>query len=98
MSEKKWKFDSRVPHKERGGRRGKGSGFPRHGMNEYEGERLAMGRHRFSNHRTQTHNKRHGWASLHKKHIDNSIVFSIPTSLKAKRCNAGMCSLASAIL
>ena len=47
MSEKKWKFDSRVPHKERGGRRGKGSGFPRHGMNEYDGERLAMGRHRF---------------------------------------------------
>ena len=73
MSEKKWKFDSRVPHKERGGRRGKGSGFPRHGMNEYEGERLAMGRHRFSNHRTQTHNKRHGWASLHKKHIEGLL-------------------------
>ena len=69
MSEKKWKIDSRVPHKYRGGRRGKGSEFPRRGMNEYEGERLSMSKHRLSKHKTMSYNKGNGWASLHEKHI-----------------------------
>jgi|GEM_PF-5513311 len=73
MSEKKWKIDSRVPHKYRGGRRGKGSEFPRHGMNEYEGERLSMSKHRLSKHRTMSYNKGNGWASLHEKHIEGLL-------------------------
>ena len=72
MSEKKWKIDSRVPHKYRGGRRGKGSEFPRRGMNEYEGERLSMGNHHFSKHKTMSYNKSYGWASLHIKYLDGS--------------------------
>jgi hypothetical protein len=73
MSEKKWKIDSRVPHKYRGGRRGKGSEFPRHGMNEYEGERLSMGKHQFSKHKTMIYNKSYGWASLHIKYMDGLL-------------------------
>ena len=73
MSEKKWKIDSRVPHKYRGGRRGKGSEFPRHGMNEYEGERLSMSKHRLSKHKTMSYNKGNGWASLHEKHIEGLL-------------------------
>lgn len=73
MSEKKWKIDSRVPHKYRGGRRGKGSEFPRRGMNEYEGERLSMGKHRFSKNKTMSYNKSYGWASLHIKYLDGLL-------------------------
>lgn len=73
MSEKKWKIDSRVPHKYRGGRRGKGSEFPRRGMNEYEGERLSMGKHRFSKNKTMSYNKGNGWASLHTKYVEGLL-------------------------
>ncbi len=73
MSEKKWKIDSRVPHKYRGGRRGKGSEFPRHGMNEYEGERLSMSKHRLSKHKTLSYNKGNGWASLHTKYLEGLL-------------------------
>ena len=73
MSEKKWKIDSRVPHKYRGGRRGKGSEFPRRGMNEYEGERLSMGKHRVSKHKTMSYNKSYGWASLHTKYLEGLL-------------------------
>lgn len=73
MSEKRWKIDSRVPHKYRGGRRGKGSEFPRRGMNEYEGERLSMSKHRLSKHKTLSYNKGNGWASLHEKHIEGLL-------------------------
>ncbi len=73
MSEKKWKIDSRVPHKYRGGRRGKGSEFPRRGMNEYEGERLSMSKHRLSKHKTMSYNKGNGWASLHKKYLEGLL-------------------------
>ncbi|MBQ6155698.1 MAG: hypothetical protein IJK22_03760 [Bacteroidales bacterium] len=73
MSEKKWKIDSRVPHKYRSGRRGKGSEFPRRGMNEYEGERLSMGKHRFSKNKTMSYNKSYGWASLHIKYLDGLL-------------------------
>ena len=73
MSEKKWKIDSRVPHKYRGGRRGKGSEFPRRGMNEYEGERLSMSKHRLSKHKTMSYNKGNGWASLHTKYVEGLL-------------------------
>lgn len=73
MSEKKWKIDSRVPHKYRGGRRGKGSEFPRHGMNEYEGERLSMSKHRISKHKTMSYNKGNSWASLHTKYVEGLL-------------------------
>ncbi len=73
MSEKKWKIDSRVPHKYRGGRRGKGSEFPRRGMNEYEGERLSMSKHRLSKHKTMSYNKGNSWASLHTKYVEGLL-------------------------
>ena len=73
MSEKKWKIDSRVPHKYRGGRRGKGSDFPRRGMNEYEGEKLSMSKHRLSKHKTMSYNKGDGWASLHTKYLEGLL-------------------------
>ena len=73
MSEKKWKIDSRVPHKYRGGRRGKGSEFPRRGMNEYEGERLSMSKHRLSKHKTMSYNKGCVWASLHTKYLEGLL-------------------------
>lgn len=73
MSERIWKLDSRVPHRYRGGRRGKGSEFPRHGMNEYEGERLSMSKHRLSKHKTMSYHKGNGWASLHEKYIEGLL-------------------------
>lgn len=74
MSEKKWKLDSRVPHHYRGGRKWQDSKFPHRGMNEYEGERLPMGKHCLSKHNIQSHNKkRYGWAWLHQKYINGLL-------------------------
>ena len=76
MSKKKWKLDSRVPHHFRGGRGRKWERlkFPHRSMNEYEGEKLPMGKHCLSKHNIQSHNKkRYGWAELHPKYINGLL-------------------------
>ncbi|MBO4874115.1 MAG: hypothetical protein J5542_02225 [Bacteroidales bacterium] len=71
MSEKKWKIDSRVPSRYRECRRRKGSEFPRHGMDEYEGKRLSMNKHCRSKRSIRTY--RYHWAYLPQRLIDGLL-------------------------
>lgn len=70
MSEKKWKIDSRVPHHFRGGKL-HSEGFPRRGMNAYEGERMSMRKWQFSKHRAQ--HVGNNWGYLHSKYIEGLL-------------------------